>query len=183
MNETDRTIVGLLWHENIVELLKNVSDKSDAVRVYSHFLDNLCFSDYIDRVTFQKQIWQFNELSSLMKTFYNNHLLHNHFPNIYPKDDDAEDIRFTKVLTKYSSEYNNATFVRHMCQQLGMDKSDMLLFFGSIDTDGTLGKSVDRKSILYETYDITKLDIGRIIRYLDKHIVDSTSITDGMDDM
>ena len=30
------------------------------------------YSDYIDRITFQKQIWQFNEMSSLIKTFYNN---------------------------------------------------------------------------------------------------------------
>ena len=42
-------------------------------------LDNICFSDYIDRITFQKQIWQFNEMSSLTKTFYNNNILHSSF--------------------------------------------------------------------------------------------------------
>ena len=28
-------------------------------------LNNIIFSDYIDRITFQKQIWIFNEMSSL----------------------------------------------------------------------------------------------------------------------
>ena len=45
----------------------------------SEVLDNMCFSDYIDRITFQKQIWQFNEMSSLIKTFKNNKLYHETF--------------------------------------------------------------------------------------------------------
>ena len=60
MNETDRTIVGLLWHENIIDVISNV-DKATSVPVYLKMLDNICFADYIDRLTFQKQIWQFNE--------------------------------------------------------------------------------------------------------------------------
>ena len=37
---------------------------------YSKFLENICFADYIDRITFQNQIWLFNEMTSLIKTFY-----------------------------------------------------------------------------------------------------------------
>ena len=44
--------------------------------LYMKLLDNICYSDYIDRITFQKQIWQFNEMSSLIKTFYNNKIYH-----------------------------------------------------------------------------------------------------------
>ena len=57
MNETDRTIVGLLWHENIVDCLGKIPDKK-AFPFYKEILENICFSDYIDRITFQKQIWQ-----------------------------------------------------------------------------------------------------------------------------
>ena len=78
MNETDRTIVGLLWHENITDMLsKQPHEKSFPF--YHKILDNICFADYIDRITFQKQIWQFNEMSSLTKTFYNNKLYHETF--------------------------------------------------------------------------------------------------------
>ena len=67
LGETERTTVALIWHENIVDYLPK--SKSNAINIYLKVLDNICFSDYIDRITFQKQIWQFNEMSSLIKTF------------------------------------------------------------------------------------------------------------------
>ena len=75
MNETDRTIVGLLWHENIIDVLGKIN-KEESIPLYLKILDNMCFADYIDRITFQKQIWQFNEMSSLIKTFNNNKIYH-----------------------------------------------------------------------------------------------------------
>ena len=75
MNETDRTSVALLFHENIIDTFKD-KDKYKIIDFYINVLNNICFSDYIDRITFQKQIWIFNEMSSLIKTFYNNYLFH-----------------------------------------------------------------------------------------------------------
>jgi len=180
MNETDRTIVGLLWHENVIDILQNIPNKEYAISMYLQFLANMCYSDYIDRITFQKQIWQFNELSSLMKTFYNSHILHN--STIRMSDPVLSSVRFTKVLTKYSTEYNNSLFIHNMCQQVGMDKKDMFLFFRSLSHD----EHSDERTTLSDNYDITKLDISRIDRYLDKHISDivdttvmSTSACDG----
>ena len=126
MNETDRTIVGLLWHENIIDVLSKV-DKDESIPIYCKMLDNICFSDYIDRITFQKQIWQFNEMSSLTKTFYNNSILHNSFDA--PPKLTSNETRFTKVLTKYSTEYNNCIFIQNLCQNLNMDKKDVFSFF------------------------------------------------------
>ena len=103
MNETDRTIVGLLWHENIVDVLNKI-DKEKAFPFYEKILENICFADYIDRITFQKQIWQFNEISSLIKTFYNNYLYHNAFTKKIKYN--PSEIRFTKVLTKYSTKFS-----------------------------------------------------------------------------
>ena len=59
ISETDRTIIALLWHENIVDILSKKKN-SKVIPLYNMFLDNICFADYIDRITFQKQIWQFN---------------------------------------------------------------------------------------------------------------------------
>lgn len=163
MNETDRTIIGLLWHENIIDVISNI-DKSVAIPFYLNQLDNMCFADYIDRITFQKQIWQFNEMSSLMKTFKNNKLYHDTF-NKKPKYN-TEEVRFTKVLTKYSTEYNNYIFIQNLCQQLGMDKKDLLSFFMELNTK--YDDDVELFS-LFENYEISKLDINRIYRYLDKY--------------
>jgi DNA polymerase III delta prime subunit len=161
MNETDRTIVGLLWHENIIDVISKVK-KEDAIPFYLNILDNMCFADYIDRITFQKQIWQFNEMSSLIKTFKNNAIYHKTFQK-KPKFNPSE-VRFTKVLTKYSTEYNNSIFIQNLCQQLCMDKKDVFAFFLDIKNK----YSDAEMASLFENYEITKLDINRIYRYLYK---------------
>ena len=171
LNDTDRTIVGLLWHENVVDCLTKLP-KSDAFPVYLEALDNICYADYIDRVTFQKQIWQFNEMSSLMKTFNNNRLYHGSFKK-RPKYNPSE-VRFTKVLTKYSTEYNNSVFVQGVCQKLNMDRKDAFSFFLDMrnkHSDESIYK-------MFETYDINKLDINRIYRYLDKYTRKDCDIDD-----
>lgn len=162
LNETDRTIVGLLWHENIVDVLTKLP-KEKAFPFYLRALDNICYADYIDRVTFQKQIWQFNEMSSLIKTFHTNKMYHETFDK-KPKYNPPE-VRFTKVLTKYSTEYNNSLFIQNLCQQLGMDKKDTFSFFLQLRNN----YSDEDIYNMFESYDISKLDINRIYRYLDKY--------------
>jgi DNA polymerase III delta prime subunit len=171
MNETDRTSVGLLWHENIIDVLEKM-DKKDSIPFYIRQLDNICFADYIDRITFQKQIWQFNEMSSLIKTMSNNKMYHEHFKN---KTKYAPtEVRFTKVLTKYSTEYNNSLFIQNLCQQLGMDKKDLFGFFVELKD-----KYDDNQLLaLFENYEISKLDINRIYRYLDKYTKENAADTE-----
>ena len=166
MNETDRTIVGLLWHENIIDVLDENKNSEEKFNIYINFLENICFADYIDRITFQKQIWQFNELSSLIKTFYNSKLLHDYYRESGTTSHiELKDIRFTKVLTKYSTEYNNSVFIQNLCQKIGMDKKDMFSFFRSFAKKD----DVAELSVLFDTYELSKLDINRITRYLEKH--------------
>jgi DNA polymerase III delta prime subunit len=162
MNETDRTIVGLLWHENIVDVLSKMKNE-EAIPFYLKVLENICFADYIDRITFQKQIWQFNEMSSLIKTFKNNKLFHDTFK--LKKHYNPTEVRFTKVLTKYSTEYNNYIFIQNLCQQLSMDKKDLFAFFLNLKNNHSDNYIIS----LFENYEITKLDICRIYRYLDKY--------------
>ena len=162
MNETDRTSVGLLWHENIIDLIQKL-DKTQSIPFYLNQLENICFSDYIDRITFQKQIWQFNEMSSLIKTFKNNKIYHEFFSK---KNKPAQiDIRFTKVLTKYSTEYNNSLFIQKLCQKLGMDKKDLFVFFIYLKNKYSENEIIN----LFENYEINKLDINRIYRYIEKY--------------
>jgi hypothetical protein len=166
INETDRTIIGLLWHENIIEVIDKMKPNV-SIPFYIKQLDNICFADYIDRVTFQKQIWQFNEMSSLIKTFKNNHLYHSSFKK--KRKFNIADVRFTKVLTKFSTEYNNTLFIQNLCQQLGMDKKDVFAFFLDLKS-----KYNDNELVVYlENYEITKLDINRIYRYITKYTNDN----------
>ena len=181
LNETDRTIISLLYHENIVDPLWEQSDpENPPIAFYNQFLDNLCFADYIDRITFQNQIWIFNEMSSMIKTFYNNWLYHTRFSGNSGKFQ-PDEVRFTKVLTKYSTEYNNQLFLYNMCQELDMDKKDVIAFFqelrlflgnsGSESNGSTGGPNAIYEHLddLFQSTDINRLDIKRMYRFLDKN--------------
>ena len=170
MNETDRTSVGLLWHENIIDMIETI-DKSKSITFYIEQLNNICFSDYIDRITFQNQIWQFNEMSSLIKTFKNAKLYHDYKFKTKKK---ISDIRFTKVLTKYSTEYNNYLFIQKLCQTLSMDKSDLFGYFIYLKLNYNESDILN----LFENYDISKLDINRMYRYIDKFSSDTNNGND-----
>jgi len=181
MNETDRTIVSLLWHENIVDTLTNI-DKRQSFPFYLKILENICYADYVDRITFQNQIWQFNEMSSMMKTFYNNKILHDTFV-IDNGFIECTDVRFTKVLTKYSTEYNNILFIYNLCQELNMDKKDLIAFFQELRL--FFGKEfyqtpeiLNKVELMFENYNINKLDIKRMYRYLDKNVKKTTGIVE-----
>ena len=103
-------------------------------------------------------------MSSLIKTFYTNHIYHD---NKYSKNSKIiYEVRFTKILTKYSTEYNNSLFIQNLCQELNLDIKDMFAFFLEIR------KKFDEEQIynIFESYEITRLDIDRIYRYLDKYI-------------
>jgi len=173
MNETDRTSVALLWHENIIDVIEKL-DKKKSIPFYISQLDNICFADYIDRITFQKQIWQFNEMSSLIKTFKNNKLYHQTFQTFTGKNkSNPSEIRFTKVLTKYSTEYNNSLFIQKLCQKLGMDKKDLFGFFTELSNNYDTPEIVN----LLDNYEISKLDINRIYRYIEKFIKENATGT------
>jgi hypothetical protein len=276
MNETDRTTVALLWHENVVDKLEHIPrDKSFAF--YLRILQNMCFADYMDRITFQNQIWIFNEMTSLIKTFHNNKLFHDfvkysstqaeHFTNskicggeavvnskiyggeavansyelrspefqgvaesvgrsksaIFGRDEVSyenprtpsvarpehltippfspkvpsagetksrtkistlhaeanvfrpDSVRFTKVLTKYSTEYNNLMFVFMLCQEMEMEKADAISFFQELrlfygaDFFNKSDKLNNAEKLFVNT-NISKLDIKRVYRYLDKNV-------------
>ena len=163
MNDTDRTSVGLLFHENIIDTLDD-ADSKERINFYIKFLNNICIADYIDRITFQKQIWSFNEMSSIIKTLGNNNLFHNgDF-----KKKKIKGVRFTKVLTKYSTEYNNMLFLNELCQKLVMDKKDILGFFITIREEHSMNYIYDMFD--NENYEMNKLDINRIYRFIDRYI-------------
>jgi hypothetical protein len=175
---------------NIITIPPFVDNKTptNICKFYLKILDNICFADYIDRITFQNQIWVFNEMSSLIKTFYNNYIYHKTFPENCGKFQ-PEEVRFTKVLTKYSTEYNNQLFIYNFCQELNMDKKDMKAFFQELrllygNTFYNQTDKLNQVMELFQNLNITKLDVKRMYRYLDKNVKpnDTVTITDDIED-
>ena len=110
-----------------------------------------------------------------MKTFHNNKIYHDNFPENKRKFGNSE-VRFTKVLTKYSTEYNNMMFLYGLCQELDLDKSELIFMFQEIRL---MMNNDDTNNIeeIFENYNINKLDIQRMYRYMDKSVKkDNTTI-------
>ena len=74
-----------------------------------------------------------------------------------------------KCLTKYSTEYNNMLFIQNLCKQLSMDKKDMISYFFYLRENHSIEEIYDIFD--NENYEINKLDINRIYRYLDNYTV------------
>lgn len=185
MNDNDRTTVSLLWHENVVDQLSTIP-REDSFPFYLSIIDNICFADYVDRLTFQNQIWIFNEMSSLMKTMYNNRLYHR-FMNEKAERPKIGEMRFTKILTKYSTEYSNMMFLNMLCQEMDMDKKDVLSFFQELRLmHGNKGGKEDwttEAEKAFQDTKIKKLDIKRVYRYLDKNVkMDAVKEEEGDDE-
>lgn len=161
INDTDKTTVSLLFHENIIDYIN--SNLKNNINIYKTILDNFCFGDYMDRIIFQKQLWQLNELSFKIKVVYNNMIFHNFIANKNLKlNVKLNNIRFTKILTKYSSEFNNYTFIINMCQCLDLDKKDLIVLIFNIKNYFTQ----DNINYLNNKYNISLLDINRLIKYV-----------------
>jgi hypothetical protein len=109
-------------------------------------------------------------LTSIIKTFYNQFILkkycdENHI-TIAPKE-----IRFTKVLTKYSTEYNNTVFIYNLCQELQLDKKDMISLFQELQYKyGELFYNFPEVLGMFDKTEINKLDLKRMSRFLQKNL-------------
>jgi hypothetical protein len=151
INYSDRTSLSLLLHENIIKLF-NVNLSSSDLKIYKKILQNFAFCDCIDKNIFLYQIWQLNDITYIIKIFYNNFIL---YQSNLLKHIDQKDIIFTKILTKYSSEYNNFNFIFSNTQLYCTNKKNLLLYM-----------------FVSEKYDEThiKLVYNRIIKLIDQYI-------------
>ena len=82
-------------------------------------------------------------------------------------------VRFTKILTKYSTEYNNMLFIHNLCLQLSMDQKDLFSYFLNLRKNY---KEEEIYSLFTDNnYDITKLDVNRLFRYIDRFTTENAA--------
>jgi GTPase SAR1 family protein len=114
--QVEKTVIGLCFHENM-KIIENMTSQT-----YMKILDNICSGDYYDRVAFQRQLWQFNDMTFNLKVLANYDVLR--YDNI-KQNVDVQQLEFTKVLTKYSNEYSNMNFVISLCMKTQWSKEKL----------------------------------------------------------
>tara|TARA_B100001142_G_scaffold317321_1_gene358139 strand:- start:1126 stop:2031 length:906 start_codon:yes stop_codon:yes gene_type:complete len=108
----DRNILSLCFHENMIDYVNNNPN------IYEKCLYNICIGDFYDRMSFKKQLWQFNEMTFYLKLLCNQK---------YIQIKEYKNIEFTKILTRFSNQYSNLNFVIALCKTLNVQKEE--LFF------------------------------------------------------
>lgn len=151
VKDTDKTSISLIFHENIIDILG-----ANDINLYIKILNNICYGDYIDKIIFKYQLWNFNEVSYLIKILINNIILHKNKKDI---NEAKIDIRFTKVLTKYSTEYSNYMFINYLCQKFNLDMNDLFLYINNLYSSNN------------DDEYLTTLEKNRIYKFLDLHII------------
>ena len=164
LNELDKNVIGLIWHENIVDVFTKIP-QSNWMPLYIQFLQNICYADYIDKFIFQKQIWQLTDLTFLIKVVKNMNLYKQYIKEFPSSRCTLSDVRFTKILTKYSTEYNNYVFIKEFCQNMLIDKNDLFSYFMK-----NRNTKLDDLIASLEKYDVCVLNINRLFKFLDKLI-------------
>lgn len=141
MIENEKATQALLFHENLIDVIQ-----PQHYPFYHNILQNLCVGDYFDRISFQKQLWIFNEMTYYIKLLHNYYLYQN--STIVPKK--VSEYRFTKVLTKYSNEYNNNTFIIGLCHKLNCSKKDLYYKLVRKQTDELTQNETNRAFLYFQ---------------------------------
>ena len=173
INYSDRTSLSLLLHENIIKLF-NTNLTQNELKIYKKILDNFIFCDCIDKNIFLYQIWQLNDITYIIKIFYNNFILSQ---NNLLKNIGQENIIFTKILTKYSSEYNNFNFIFNNTQLYCTNKKILLLHIFIVNNSNELYSKLvySRFMKLIEQYNNYKINNScKIIEDNDEVIFDES---------
>jgi hypothetical protein len=141
MIENEKATQALLFHENLIDVVQK-----ENFPFYQTILQNLCVGDYFDRISFQKQLWIFNEMTYYIKLLHNYYLYQQ--SNITPKK--VSEYRFTKVLTKYSNEYNNNTFIIGLCHKVNCSKKDLYYRLLREQTDELTTNEINRATLYFQ---------------------------------
>jgi hypothetical protein len=150
-------------HENILKLFSNFLTSQD-LKIYKEILQNYIFCDCIDKNIFLYQIWQLNDIVYIIKIYFNNFILHKH--NLL-KSINLNDIIFTKILTKYSSEYNNYNFIFNSTQKYGLNKKNLFLYIYS--KNNQINEIDDANNTFNNEDDESKLLNNRIMKLISQY--------------
>jgi hypothetical protein len=80
------------------------------------------------------------------------------------KNINLDNILFTKILTKYSSEYNNYIFLYNLMQTFLLEKKDLFSLF--IENFDKYDNDINEIYYNYNNYNITKLEIQRLYKFI-----------------
>lgn len=122
---SDKSSLCMVFHENIVDhIYKPEFNIIDQLNLYNRMLDHISQGDVYDRISFQRQLWKLSDMSYMIKLDKTNNLYVSSNPLSKTKLEPSN-VRFTKILTKYSNEFSNLNFVNDICNTHNIKKFEL----------------------------------------------------------
>jgi hypothetical protein len=163
----DRSLDAMNYHETMADGFGKYPTTSQSHQTYMKMLECICHGDTVDRTIFQNQLWWLTDTVNILK--------HDH-PQLIHKKWDMElkssrkrtppPKRFTKILTKYSMEYNNQTFINKMCNELCIDRQSLFAEFNRMHKMDKTERDLYSETIHERYSNINIVDINRMLRYV-----------------
>ena len=104
---SDKNMIGLTIYENIIDFMKNCNiDDNKKINILKKIFEYLSYSDYFDKEIFTNCNYNFHEFNVVYKCCVPSFLINEQ--NKYNSNKFLlGDMEFTKVLSKFSLQYNN----------------------------------------------------------------------------
>ena len=101
-------MIGLIIHENIISFMKNYkNDEKKQIHILNKIFKYFSYSDFFDKEIFINCNYEFQELNAIYKCCVPSFLINEQKKNILYLKFTVNDIVFTKILSKFSLQYNN----------------------------------------------------------------------------
>ena len=143
---SDKSSLCMVFHENIVDhIYKQSFDIYDQLKLYTSMLHHISQGDVYDRISFQRQLWKLSDMSYIVKldNTYDLYIKSNPSKNVKIE---PSDVRFTKILTKYSNEFSNLNFVNDICNTHNIKKFELFEMIAE-DKHKNILKEIETKRI------------------------------------
>ena len=104
---TDKNMIGLTVYENILHFMKNYrNEDKEKIKILKKIFQYMSYSDLFDKEIFTNCSYNFHELNVIYKCCVPSYLL-NQQQKYTTNRFQIGDIQFTKILSKFSLQYNN----------------------------------------------------------------------------
>lgn len=100
--ETDRSLVSMMIHENIILNISKKEFKNKNSKLYKLY-HYLTLGDIIDKIIYNNQTWYLQDFNGVIKCCYPSYVFNNYFI----KMDHLKPILFTSILSKSAIQFSN----------------------------------------------------------------------------
>lgn len=118
ISQTDRNLINLLVHENVLPILKNYKiNESKKIKLLEKIYYFMGESDVLESYLFHNYHHELSEINSILRCASTSHLLNTQTKNKHPQFG-IQDVTFSKQMSKFSVQHQNYNHNMNLNQKI-----------------------------------------------------------------